>query len=111
MALPPTYYDFVRKLRSFVAELAEQDAQDLLTQPQSPETIHSVDDYDSRFEQCIKRVDQEILERIAHFSGMTIEQLRSEFAEAYLQARAQLASLYSTINYEYHSLVNFALAG
>ena len=44
MALPPTYYDFVRKLRSFVAELAEQDAQDLLTQPQSPETIHSVDD-------------------------------------------------------------------
>ena len=111
MALPPTYYDFVRKLRPFVAELAEQDAQDLLTQPQSPETIHSVDDYDSRFEQCIKRVDQEILERIAHFSGMTIEQLRSEFAEAYLQARAQLASLYSTINYEYHSLVNFALAG
>jgi len=26
MALPPTYYDFVRKLRSFVADRAEQDA-------------------------------------------------------------------------------------
>lgn len=52
MALPPTYYDFVRKLRPFVAELAEQDAQDLLAQPEPPVTIQSVDDYDSRFAQC-----------------------------------------------------------
>lgn len=111
MTLPPTYYDFVRKLRPFVAELAEQDAQGMLAQPQPPETIHSVDDYDSRFAQCIEQVDQEVLEHIARFGGVTVEQLRPGFAEARLQARAQFASLYSTVNHEYHSLVNFALAG
>ncbi len=110
MALPPTYYDFVRKLRPFVAELAEQDAQDLLAQPSPPATIHSVDDYDSRFAQCIEQVDHEVLERIARFGGVTVEQSRPGFAEARLQARAQFAGLYSTVNHEYHSLVNFALA-
>lgn len=111
MALPPTYYDFVHKLRPFVADLAEQDAQDLLSRPEPPAAIQSVDDYNSRFAQCIEQVDQEVLERMARFGGITVEQLRPMFAEARLQARAQFASLYSTVNHEYHSLVNFALAG
>lgn len=104
MALPPTYYDFVRKLRPFVADLAEQDAQDLLSRPEPPAAIHSVDDYNSRFAQCIEQVDQEVLERMARFGGITIEQLRPMFAEARLQARAQFASLYSTVNHESHIL-------
>lgn len=111
MALPPTYYDFVRKLRPFVAELAEQDAQDLLALPQPQETIQSVDDYDSRFAQCIEQVDRELLERAARLGGMTVEQLRLGLAEAIPQLKVQFASLYSTVNYEYHALVNFALAG
>jgi len=111
MALPPTYYDFVRKHRPFVVDLAEQDAQDLLVLSEPPTSIHSVDDYDSRFAQCIEQVDQEVLERIARFGGVTVEQLRPGFAEARLQARTQFASLYGTVNHEYHSLVNFALAG
>lgn len=111
MILPPTYYDFVRKLRPFVAEFAEQDAQELLAQPLPPEAIHSVDDYDSRFELCIEQADEELLERIARMRGVPVEHVRPEFDKVRLQARSQFASLYSTVNHEYHSLVNFALAG
>jgi len=111
MILPPTYYDFVRKLRPFVAEFAEKDAQELLAQPLPPETIHSVDDYDSRFELCIEQADEEMLERIANIRGVPVEYVRPEFDKIRLQARTQFAGLYSTVNHEYHSLVNFSLAG
>ena len=40
MALPPTYYDFVRKLRPSLVEMAEQDAADLLSGPNPPQAIH-----------------------------------------------------------------------
>lgn len=111
MALPPTYYDFVRKLRPFVADLAVQDAQDLLERPEPPEAIHSVDDYDSRFEQCIEQVDMGILAVAAQKTGMSIEQLKPHLAAALPQVRSEFASLYGTVNQEYHCLVNFALAG
>ena len=61
MALPPTYYDFVRKLRPTLVEMGEQDAADLLSGPNPPQAIHSVDDYDSRFPQYIERLNAEIL--------------------------------------------------
>jgi hypothetical protein len=54
MALPPTCYDFVRKLRPALVEKGEQDAADLLRSPNPPQAIHSVDDYDSRFSQYIE---------------------------------------------------------
>ncbi|WNY20318.1 hypothetical protein [Xylella fastidiosa] len=54
MALPPTYYDFVRKLRVTLVEMGEQDAAELLSGPNPPQTIHSVDDYDSRTGQRAK---------------------------------------------------------
>lgn len=111
MALPPTYYDFVHKQRPHVAELAEQDAQDLLAQRDPPAAIHSVDDYDSRYAQCIERFEQRILESMARFGGVTAEQLSATFSAAQLAANAHVASLFHTVNLEYHSLVNFALAG
>lgn len=59
MILSPTYYDFVRKLRPYVVDLAEQDAKDLLASAEPLATIHSVDDYNSRFAQCISRLIME----------------------------------------------------
>lgn len=111
MALSPTYYDFVRKLRSFVADLAEQDAAELLARPLPPATIHSIDDYDSRFAQCIDQVDMGILAHAATATGVSVELLKPHLAAALPQARAKFASLYATVNHEYHCLVNFALAG
>ncbi|WP_288107893.1 hypothetical protein [Limnobacter sp.] len=61
MALPPTYYDFVRKLRPALVEKGEQDAAELLSGANPPQAIHSVDDYDSRFPQYIERLNAEIL--------------------------------------------------
>lgn len=111
MTLSPTYYDFVRKLRPYVVDLAEQDASDLLAGSEPLTTIHSVDDYSSRFAQCIEQVDNGILVYAAQQTGTSIEQLKPHLAEILPQARVQFASLYGTVNHEYHSLVNFALAG
>jgi hypothetical protein len=67
MTLSPTYYDFVRKLRPYVVDLAEQDAKDLLASAKPLATIHSVDDYNSRFAQCIEQVWNTGIRRTANW--------------------------------------------
>jgi hypothetical protein len=52
-----------------------------------------------------------VLKRIVRLGGVTVEQLRPGFAETRLQAKVQFASLYGAVNYGYHCLVNFTLAG
>ena len=111
MSLQPTYYDFICKQRPFLAEFAEQDAQDLLALSHPPLTIQSVDDYDSRFTMCLKQIDKGILNSIAKQTGMSIDQIEPQLERALPQVRAKFASLYNTVNLEYHSLVNFALSG
>lgn len=111
MTLPPTYYDFVRKLRPSLIEKAELDAADLLSAPNPPQAIHSVDDYNSRFPQYIERLNVEILGYGADHPGVSVEELSPILSGAPPQAKASLASLYSTVNNEYHNVVNFALAG
>ncbi len=111
MPLPPTYYDFVCKIRPYVVDLAEQDAQDLLAASDDQGPILSVDDYKSRFPQCMEQVDLKVLTDASEQSGISIEQLRPYLADALPLARAQFASLYSTVSYEYHCLVNFAIGG
>lgn len=111
MALPPTYYEFVRKVRPFVTELAEKDAADLLAQPEPPASIRSVDDYESRFQECLDLTNEQALEQMAAMTGRTVEQCRPFFAQARMHHQAHFLSLYQSVNYEYHCLVNFALAG
>lgn len=48
---------------------------------------------------------------IAHLTGIAIVQLRLEFAKICLQARTQFSSVHNTVNYKYHSLMNFDLDG
>lgn len=111
MALPPTYYDFVRKLRPTLVDMAESDASDLLRGANPPQSIHSVDDYDSRFSHYIERLNADILGYSADHLGVSVEEMSPFLSSATPQAKASLASLYGTVNNEYHSLVNFALAG
>lgn len=111
MALPPTYYEFVRKLRPTLVEMGEQDAADLLSVPNPPQAIHSVDDYESRFPQYIKRLNAEILGYAADHLGVSVEEMSPFLSSVPPQAKASLASLYATVNHEYHSVVNFTLAG
>lgn len=109
--LQPTYYDFIRAVRPYVIELAEQDADDLLARQLPPETIYSVDDYDSRFPKCVDVLDSEILAPGVRHTGKSVEQLKVLLGDMMPQARAQFASTYATVSQEYHSLVNFALSG
>lgn len=76
MALPPTNYEFVRKVRPFVTELAEKDAADLLAQPEPPASIRSFDDYESRFQECLDLTNEQALEQMATMTGRTVEQCR-----------------------------------
>ena len=111
MTLPATYYDFIREVRPYVIELAERDAQDLRRMQEPPISIQSVDDYDSRFPQCFEQVDLSILSYAAYETGYSIEELRPHLQETLPQMRTQYASLYGNVNQEYHSIVNFSLAG
>lgn len=111
MTLPPTYYDFVCKLRPALVEKGEQDAADLLGVPNPPQAIHSVDGYDSRFPQYIERLNAEVLGYGADHPGVSVEEMSPFLSSAPPQAKSYLTSLYGTVNNEYHSVVNFALAG
>lgn len=111
MALPPTYYDFVLKLRPTLVEMGEQDAADLQNGLNPLQVVHSVDDYESRFSQYIKRLNAEILGYGADHSGVSIYEMAPLLSTAPPKVKAVIASLYGTVDNEYHCAVNFALAG
>lgn len=111
MALSPSYYDFLRRCRPYVVEAAERDAAMLLSSESPPEAIISADDFDSSLASCFEHADEQVLQQMADFGGVTVNTLRPSFESAKPQARAQFSSLYLGINMEYHCLVNFALAG
>jgi hypothetical protein len=111
MPLPPTYYDFVKRNHPYIVELTDLDASDLLSAEPKATTIHSVDDYESRFFDCIEIAEKEILINASKQTGMSIDQLRPYLRGAHGGIGSIPAQFYNTINYEYHCLVNFALSG
>ena len=111
MALPPTYFEFVKKLRPLLVEMAEQDAADLLNGPKPPQAIHSVDDFNSRFGAYFERLNADVLGYGAEHPGVSTEEMSPFLSSAPPQTKTFLAGLYGTVNMEYHSVLNFALAG
>lgn len=111
MLLPPTYYDFIKKNHPYTVDLTDQDALDLLSSKPKITTIHSVDDYKSRFFDCIENSEKEILTYVSKQNGITIDKLRPYLRNLYGNKGIAPAQFYDTINYEYHCLVNFALSG
>lgn len=107
MALVSTYYDMLKKLRPYVIELAEQDAQLLRGYIPAVTSIHSVDDYDSLFGECLAQTDRALIDRLSAQTGLSLPQLPPGFIE---QLRIRFASMYLTVTQEYHCAVNFALA-
>jgi hypothetical protein len=109
--MPPSYYEFLKGCRPYVVELAEQDAADLLKRSLPPETIGSVDDYDgNRFGQCIAIAEEKVIGPLSLASGLAISEIKQLIPSELPDLRAELLSLYTTLNHEYHSLVNFALS-
>ncbi len=111
MSLPPTYYDFIRNIRPFLIELAEQDAKDLLSDPTPPSTIYTVDSYQSRFSECLGIVESSLLNHVAQLTGMSLEQIKAHTSELPNDVKVMLAGIRETVNQEYHVAVNFALSG
>lgn len=111
MILPPTYYDFINNIRPFILELAAQDVDDLLASFYEFETVHSVDNYNSRFAQAIDLATQHLLNQLAKSTGIPYEILYTNLESVQLSAQAHFVSLYKTINHEYHTLINFILSG
>lgn len=111
MNLAPTYYDFVFKLRPFLVNIVSQDVQDLQASANPPETIGSVDSYNSRFSQCITEVENDLIEKTASLRGISVESLRRSFESEKQRNKSYFMSLYQTINLEYHCLLNFIMSG
>lgn len=111
MPLPPTYYEFIRHVRPLLVEVAEQDARKLLQISPSHEGIHSADDFDSSLALFYAKLNAEWMGLGRDHPGLTEEEMAPHLASAPPQVKSFLMSLYATVNYEYHVLVNFALAG
>jgi hypothetical protein len=111
VTLPSTYYDFILKRRPALVEHGERDAADLLSRANPPEAIRSADDYDSRFPQYVEKLHAEVLGYGADHPGVSVDEFMSRAPSLPQALTATLPSLYSTVNLEYHCVVNFALAG
>ena len=111
MLLPPTYYEFIRHLRPLLVEMAEQDVQKLLQISPSHEGIHSSDDFDSSLARFYAKLNAQLMGLGHDHPGLTEEEMAPYLASAPPQVKSFLMSLYATVNYEYHVLVNFTLAG
>lgn len=112
MSLVATYYDFVKNIRPHVVKNAELDAE--LVRKHNPDqlTVHSVDDYaDSNLENCLEETKNIVCQKMADESGMPVEMIKSHIQQFPEALKAQLMTLYATINYEFHSVLNFELSG
>lgn len=111
MALAPTYYDFILRLRPYIVELAEQDAHYLLSGENPPQVIVSSDEFDSCLPEVFKRTDEDFIAMVAKHQGVTHSVVEHQLL-AYQQAfKAEVSALYMTANMEYHCMLNFALSG
>lgn len=70
MALAPTYYDFILRLRPYIVELAEQDAHYLLSGENPPQVIVSSDEFDSCLPEVFKRTDEDFIAMVAKHQGV-----------------------------------------
>ncbi len=112
MNLVATYYDFVKNLRPHVAKYAALDAKMIKERNSLCETIHSVDDYEgSHYGQCFEETEDIVFGKVANETGLPLAMVKSEIRNFPDAVKGQLMSLFSTVNYEYHNLVNFELSG
>ncbi|MBS0044160.1 hypothetical protein KFE26_17905 [Shewanella sp. M16] len=112
MNLIATHYDFIRKARPLVSKYATLDVELIRITNPDIETIHSVDDYEgSNFGQCVDEMEDEIFKAISESSNLPVEIVKEEIDNFPVEFKTPLISLFATINYEFHSLVNFELSG
>lgn len=109
--MEPTYYDFVKRLRPYLVEFAEADAEKLMSQASPPVTIASADDFDSSLKQVFAEFDEGTIQHISKSYGMPVELVREQFPTIKETFGTQMVSGYQTANLEYHSILNFALHG
>jgi hypothetical protein len=111
MPLAPTYYDFIKKIRPLLFESAERDAAELSALGTPPSVIRSVDEYQSRYAHVINHFNASFLGYNADNVTLSAEQLSHFLSFMTPHEIAEYNSVFTSMNYEYHCLVNFALAG
>lgn len=111
MQLQANYYDFIKKMRPELIEAAELDAKELQSEENPPTTIHSVDDYQSRYVEYLKLVESKIHADFSAKTGLSVEQIIEMLPDMPHDVKNSIAALFNTVCQEYHSVVNFALSG
>lgn len=111
MKLQPNHYDYIKKLRPELIEAAELDAEELLATDNPPATIHSVDDYQGRYNEYFRQCEARLFTDVSRMTGLTVGQLGEELPTLPYDVKVTIGALFYTICQEYHCIVNFALGG
>lgn len=111
MALKATYFDVLEGMRPYLVRAAEADVVKLRASTDDVAPVWSADDYDSSLGVCLETLDEGLVADAVARTGLSEETVRATMPQVLPMMRAQMASLYHTVNHEFHSAVNFMLFG
>ncbi|EEG33488.1 hypothetical protein FAH67_02780 [Neisseria flavescens] len=110
MEMPKTHFDCIQYLRPELLIEAKKDVKELLNiDRKSP--ILSIDEYENRLNSYLEKVINDTLQVAADNIGVSLNFIKNNIDDLPEFFKNHLFALGSTINYEYHFIVNFLLAG
>lgn len=109
--LPPTYYDFLKRLRPRIVERTRADAEFLQLNGRGTTPVYSVDEYSSQLQTCLDELEQELAIEAATETGLSVDLVTKMLPELRPFLAPKILHAAHNLNHEYHSLVNFHLSG
>lgn len=110
MKMPKTHFDCIQLLRPDFLEDVERDVKYLVRIGRN-KPILSVDEYSSRFAECISREIEKLFEITAKTMGVSTHFLKQNLDAFPDLVRHRITVAIHNLNHEYYYCVNFLLAG
>lgn len=108
--MPKTHFDCIQSIRPEFLEDIKKDVKYLIKIGRETPVL-SVDEYNSRFSDCITREVEKYFEMTARTMGVPTYFLRENLNSFPDFVRNRIAVAAHNLNHEYHSCINFLLAG
>ncbi len=110
MYLPPTHYDYLRRARPYLLELAEKDAANYASSLSSLTSVGTIDNIDNHLEECLHTGFMRGFQPELR-SHLSLEDAIELLQDAPTEQRHRLANFLGGMGIEYHCIFNFALSG
>lgn len=110
MKMPKTHFDCIQWLRPDFLEDVERDVKYLVKIGRN-KPILSIDEYNSRFTECISREIEKLFEITAKTMGVSTHFLKQNLDAFPDLVRHRITVAIHNLNHEYYYCVNFLLAG